>query len=144
MSGSQRTGPQPPLRPVLPHLSARPGLILSSCAQDGQEPSVGWGFPGLWTALFLLLIYLFIWFVSFVCGLIPTWGLLKCYCWGGSRVKGSRERSPRIPQALTQGSWAVLLTLRWNSKLRPPKRWISLSWMADTGIHPCPSSLGRS
>lgn len=57
---------------------------------------------------------------------------------------GSREQSPRIPQALTQGSWAVLLILGWNSKLRPPKRWISLSWMLDTGIHPCPSSLGRS
>lgn len=105
---------------------------------------MGWGFPGLWTALFLILIYLFIWFVSFVCALIPTWGLLKCYCWGGSLVKGSRERSPRTPQALTQGSWAVLLTLSWNCKLRPPKRWISLSWMADTSIHPYPSSLGRS
>lgn len=91
MSGSQRTGPQPPLRPVLPHLSARPGLILSSCAQDGQEPSVGWGFPGLWTALFLLLIYLFIWFVSFVCGLIPTWGLLKMLLLGGFPGEGQQR-----------------------------------------------------
>lgn len=54
---------------------------------------MGWGFPGLWTALFLILIYLFIWFVSFVCGLIPTWGLLKMLLLGGGFPGEGRQKA---------------------------------------------------
>lgn len=119
LSGSRRTGPQPPLRPVLPHLSARLGLICH-CVPRRDKPSVGWEFPGLWTALFLnLFIYLVCEFCLWV---NSNLGAFKMLLLGDSWVKGSREPSPRIPQALTQGSWAVLLTLGWNSKLRPPKR----------------------